>query len=366
VALGTGFVNKYRFDVFFRTTCNVIILQIGFAFIIIISIAIGFNYLYNDILATLLSGLNEGLRFPGAVPETSGLIAQNIEYIRTKGFVLTATAIAAITIALGYIIARITLRPARNTLSSQKQFIGNIAHELRTPLAIIKTNIEVGLIDDDMTEKQKKIFQSNLEELDRISDIINNLLSFNALLRPEKMDFENVDLGDVVTETLKKLANLSDLKEQDIIVKKGEFRVVHGNRIALEQITMNLLKNAIAYTPSHGSITITITPDYRNFIELRVQDTGMGIARKDLFHVFEPFYRSDRSRARRHGGSGLGLTIVSELVKMHRGKITLQSIPQKGTTVIVSLPCGDSNRNSTQKDSDTDEEIAVDFSRHRK
>ncbi len=361
-ALATGLVNKYKFDVFFRTTWNVILLNIVSSLVIVASIAIGFDYLYRDILITLITGIREGVSAP-VTPESSDLVLQNIAYVRTKGFLLTAGAVATVTIVLGYIVTRITLKPAKNTLASQKQFIGNVAHELRTPLSIIKTNIEVGLLDGDVTPKIKQMLKSNIEELDRISDIINNLLSFNLLLRPEKMEFENVDLGAVVTSVVKKMSHFAGHKEMDISIEKGEFRIVRGNKSALEQIVMNLLKNAIAYTPEKGLIRISVEPDYRNFIELRVQDTGVGISREDLFHVFEPFYRADRSRVRRHGGSGLGLAVVNELVKIHHGKITLQSLPQKGTTVIVSLPCGDLENNRTATRGKSHREIEIDFSK---
>jgi signal transduction histidine kinase len=113
---------------------------------------------------------------------------------------------------------------------------------------------------------------------------------------------------------------------------------MNGNPTALTQVISNLLKNAINYTPPGGQITLAVSANPYGEIELYVRDTGIGIARKDLDHIFEPFFRAERSRTRAQGGSGLGLTITSELVKLHNGKISIRSTQGRGTTVTVSFP----------------------------
>ncbi len=126
-----------------------------------------------------------------------------------------------------------------------------------------------------------------------------------------------------------------------LAVKKVEPGLVWGNPSALEQIVTNIVKNAVSYTPkdANGSVTVIVRPSQES-VSLVVSDTGIGIAEEDLFHVFEPFYRADMSRVRRikKSGSGLGLTIVSELVRVHRGKIQVQSTLGKGTSVSIELP----------------------------
>lgn len=266
------------------------------------------------------------------------------------------------TIIFSYVIARITLSPVRNALESQKQFIGNVAHELRTPLSTIKTNTEVALFDTGMKEDLKNMLMGNVEELDRISDIINNLLTVSALVRPERVKFENVDLGGIVDAVVKKLNKLSERKLLEITTRMSDWRIVWGNASALEQIVNNILKNAIAFTPKNGRIGITVEPTGPAMIELTIQDSGLGIARGDLFHIFAPFFRADRSRNRAHGGSGLGLAIVSELVKLHVGKITVRSAEGRGTTVTVLLPAGMEDHSGT-RDTGADE-IAIDYSHH--
>ncbi len=317
--------------------------------------------------SSLIAGVKNGVSAKSG--EVLGeTITRQLEYSKTKNFIVVGTLVVLVAAIFGYIIARITLRPTRDALSSQKQFIGNVAHELRTPLAIIKTNTEVALFDQSLQEKLKRTLRSNIEELDRASDIINNLVSLNALVRPERIEFKNVDLGTIVSKIVTKLTPLASQRELEVTLRKSEFCMVWGNTTALEQIVMNLLKNAIIYTPPRGQIILTIVPTYRGSMELTVQDSGIGIARKDLFRILEPFYRADHSRARKQGGSGLGLAIVSELVKLHRGKISIRSALKHGTTVLISLPCGtaaESDMHSQRMEHGDQGEVAIDFSNRK-
>lgn len=348
MGLGTDFVSKYEYDLFFRTKTRVIALEFFFVLTIFATIAVILNYQFDGMTRTLAE-----------------VMQKNFLLISTNDLLITGGIILVITILFGYIIAHIALKPTRDALSSQKQFIGNVAHELRTPLSIIKTNIEVALLEDKINSKLRDTLLDNVDELDRTSDIINNLLSLNTLLNPERVEFQNVDLGVVIDAALAKLSALAKQKNIILTTTKGEFLLVWGNSAALEQVAMNLIKNAIIYTPQAGHVDITVVPNYRGYIELCVRDNGVGIARDDLFHVFEPFYRADRSRSRAHGGSGLGLTIVSELVKLHRGKITMQSTEKEGTAALVSLPCGHTDDALAGDEGDAHGRVAIDFSHHK-
>lgn len=333
----TAFVNRYRFDIFYRTETHIIALQVLLGIITLSFVLIGFNFFYNDIASILVSHLMESVeRF--SVAETAQVILAELQYAKMRALVLIALSIIIIKIVFGYVMANATLRPARNTLSAQKQFIGNVAHELRTPLSIIKTNMEVALLDEIQDPKLVAMFQSNIEELDRINNLINNLVSINSLIYLEPIEFRGIDLGAVVDGAVEKLTDYANRRGLSIVVTKSDQRVVRGNATALEQIVMNLLKNSIAYTPEGGTIEIAVEPEYQRYMSLSVKDNGVGIDKKDLLHLFEPFYRADRSRARESGGSGLGLTIVNEIVKLHRGKISIRSALRKGTTITVLLP----------------------------
>jgi len=327
VASVTGFARRYRFDTFFRTEANIAFLQAGFVLLIFVIV----------------------------------VIAVSFSYLQGQGPFGIDSAILAATAVFGYVVARMTLSPTRTALGAQRRFVSNIAHELRTPLSIIKTNLEISLLESDLDPKFRKTIRSNIEEVDRISQIINNLLSMSTFLQPEKMEFTDIDIGVVTDHVLKTLMPLAEYKDITVTVKKSEYNMVLGNASALDQIVANIFKNAVTFTPSGGKIHITIVPDYRGSINFVVEDTGIGMNQKELKSIFEPFYRTEYSRNRAFGGSGLGLSIVSELVRLHHGKISIHSAIGKGTTVFISFICG-GILHEKEEDISGVGEIAVDFS----
>ena len=327
---------KYREDFFVQTEVNIIALQVAYAAVILVISITSLLILYHSIgngIAQALAGTHKPASdFVRATLVDPFAVARQREIIGLACLIFAATAL------FGYLVARLALRPARNALAAQKQFIGNIAHELRTPLSIIKTNTEIRLMDNDLPHAVREMHEDNLEELDRISNIINNLLSLNALIRPEQMPFEPVDLGKIVERVVQTLSPLARGKHLRIRVSTATERTVRGNPAALEQIIVNLVRNAIAHTKD-GQIHISVAPALGDIIEVIVEDTGSGIRQEDLSRIFEPFYRGDRARSRSGGsGSGLGLTIVSELVKLHRGRVSIKSSLGKGTSVSIKLP----------------------------
>lgn len=331
-----------------------------FGLVLFILIGTAFNYLYRDIITALLQGVSNILATEDTVT-TAQNVLDSVEEIKTQSLISVFSIIVFITIVLGYLIARVTLTPTRDAFTSQKRFISDVAHELRTPLSVIKTNSEVALLDKHINTEMKAMIKSNIEELNRTSEIINNLLSLSSFTRLERMPFVVVDLGDIVDEAFKKLKNLAERKQLEVTIKKGDPRTVSGNGTALEQVVINLLKNAINYTPEGGCISIEVEPNHQGNIVLTVTDTGIGIAQHDLFRIFEPFYRAERSRNRQRGSSGLGLTIVNEIVKMHHGRITIKSTINKGTTAIVLLPYV--KRPAVIDKENSQNEISVDFLR---
>lgn len=360
--LGTGFVHRYRSDPFFRTEANIIGTLTLFSLTFVTLMGAGLTLLYQSTLTLIVARIQESI-LKGPPENTAVLFVPRFDDLQSTTLFVIIVAGIGMMIAFAYFIIRIALAPARSALSSQKQFIGNIAHELRTPLATIKLNTEVALLDG-IEQPLKEILESNVEELDRISEIINNLLSLNTLVRPAGFEFSNVDLGTVTQKTIQALALLSKKRGVQTSIRLSDFRVVWGNESALEQIATNIIKNAITYSPRGGQISVTVEPDYKGSITLVVEDSGSGIAEKDLFKIFEPFYRGSTSREREDGGSGLGLAIVSELTRLHHGKILVRSAPRKGTTVLVSFPAGKTPHDNSkeQPEKNLRGEIIVDFS----
>jgi signal transduction histidine kinase len=361
--LGTVWWNKYRDDPFFRTEVNVVLLQIAFALVILGLVGTSFGLLYHEVSTAIVEGISASLT--SDAPTSMGpTIVREIQQIRTQNLLEIALLIGITTILFGYIIARITLAPTRNALTSQKQFIGNVAHELRTPLSVIKTNTEVAMLDPKIPRDLRDILTSNVEELDRISSIINNLLTLSALVRPDQMRFASVDLTALVSDVLRKYGALIERGKYKVVVRTHPDVRAWGNTTALTQIVENLVRNALAYTPKGGRVTVSINSAQNSEVTLLIQDTGIGIAQKDLFRIFEPFYRAESSRTKVPGfgsktsGSGLGLTIVSELVKLHYGKISIKSDIGAGTAVSVLLPSAPHRHTSASEQS----EVVIDFS----
>jgi signal transduction histidine kinase len=314
------------------------VLQVAYA-ALILSLSVGAIFvLYREIVSGMTAAINLALTTTTSID--ASVVLADLEAARTREIVSVAFLVLIATAVFGYLVARLALSPTRNALAAQKEFIGNVAHELRTPLAIIKANTEILILEEKGDRSLRSTLTSNIEELDRISDIINNLLTLNVLVQPEQVSFALVDLEPVVRRVVDKLSPSAQKKAVRMKVKLSVQCCVWGNATALEQIITNILKNAIQHT-NEGEIVITGGLDGYGSLQLEIRDTGMGIKQKDLFRIFEPFYRGDRARTRGGGvGSGLGLAIVSELVKLHRGRVSVRSAPGRGTTVTVTLPLG--------------------------
>jgi len=309
------------------------------------------------VIAELLESIVEGNSHP------IENISSSLEIVKTAKFKVFALIVFLLTAIFTYLVSKVTLKPVKNSLSSQKRFIADIAHELRTPLAIIKTNGEVELLDKGLDPKIRKMIESNVEELDRMSGIINNLLTINNLVKPDKIKFRLVDMAEIIDSVIDKMRVLASKKEIEITVIKESPHIVWGNPAAIEQIFTNILKNAVDYSGRNSKISFSVGPDYFGNIVVKVKDEGIGIAEKDLPHIFEPFYRAEYSRARTTGSSGLGLTIVSELVKMHSGRITIKSAEKKGTEVVVTLPYNKNVGIEQRTEEKGSSEITVNFLR---
>src|SRR3989344_9251059 len=197
-ASATDYVHKYRYDPFLRTDVHTIALFVCFSTFLLIVMSVSSYYLYHDVTNAMADAIKESI-LAEASPETIGeSVVIRLEELQREKLVILATIVIAATVVAGYAVARIILTPTRNALEFQKQFIGNVAHELRTPLSNIKMESEVALLNASLPADMHALLTSTIEELNRISDIINNLLSLSASVRPERMEFRDEDLGSIV------------------------------------------------------------------------------------------------------------------------------------------------------------------------
>lgn len=364
-AWATGLTDRYRFNLFTRTTVNVILLQVALTLLTVLVFWWAIGYVQQSIITSISQHIAQ--LASGATTTTESL-PSTIERVRVETLWYAFLTLAGLTALFGLLISRFALWPTRNSLQFQKRFIGNVAHEIRTPMAIIKTNTEVAMMNPSLSKDVRETFEETIIELDRMSETINNLLSFDKLMRPGRMEMTAVDIASVAQTVLERHKELADSRGVTLIADFDGSLYVLGNATALEQVLTNLVKNAVNYTPAdkNGTVTINIRPDTDKIL-ISVSDTGIGIGQKDLYHIFEPFYRGDTSRARGigTGTSGLGLAIVNEIVRLHGGTITIRSALGQGTSFKISLPKAPADLQQLLEDNQSEgmHEISVDFSR---
>lgn len=362
----TDLTDKYRFDANVRTTLQIILLQIGLTLVSVMVFGWAISYAQHDTVAAISRYAHDVLRGTSSSTE---LLPQSVIEVRNRIYLYVFTGMVLLNTLFGYLIARFALRPGRETLRFQKRFISNVAHEIRTPLAIVKTSTEVTLLDPTLSQDVRETLNDTVIELDRISETINNLLSFDTLTRPKTMQFESVDVGEIAETVITRHQDLAHSRNVLLIGHTRPGLTINGNATALDQVITNLVKNAINYTPEGrgGQVAVDCKRDQNGDVVVSVADTGIGIAQKDLYHIFEPFYRADTSRARGigTGSSGLGLAIVNEIVRLHHGKITLRSAVGHGTTIKIVFPKAIERSGSGVGETTTENiphETSIDFS----
>ncbi|MCS7055652.1 MAG: ATP-binding protein [Thermoflexales bacterium] len=218
---------------------------------------------------------------------------------------------------------------------AQQRLIADVSHEMRTPLTVIRGNVDLlramGCADEESLDALTR-------ESDRMTRLVGDLLLLSqadAGVLP--MHFHTVRLSQVISDVERSgqvlsagRVNVSAHVEPDLVIQADADR--------LKQVLLNLVDNAIKHTPEGGQVRIEAVRSYNNYVRISVSDTGIGIPEKDLPHVFERFYRVDKSRSRANGGSGLGLAIAHSIVQAHNGRIVVNSKLGVGTTFDVYLP----------------------------
>ncbi|PLR92570.1 sensor histidine kinase [Bacillus sp. T33-2] len=219
----------------------------------------------------------------------------------------------------------------------RKEFIGDLAHELRTPLATLRSQIEA--FQDGIWEPTPARLQQSHSELMRLVRLVNELEKLLAAENPQiRLNKTELETGELLLAMQELLVPVFKEKEVDLrVIPPDEKQLFKGDRDKVMQILTNIINNALKYTPEHGMVTISAARE-EGMAGFVVQDKGVGIAAQDLPHIFERFYRGDKSRARKTGGAGIGLSIVKALVEAHKGKITVKSELDKGTVFTVLFP----------------------------
>ena len=225
-------------------------------------------------------------------------------------------------------------------------FIANVSHELRTPLTAIKgysETLEEGAYED--TEDLKHFIGIIKRHTDRLINIVSDLLVLSEVESRDYLsgtspdsDFEWVDVEEIITSSLEAIKSKASEKGLRVSFKNGAGQnSIKGNRFLLEQMFLNLIDNAVKYTPDSGAIGVELKNPEGELL-IRVFDTGIGIPKEHLPRIFERFYRVDKTRSRKIGGTGLGLSIVKHIVILHGGSVDVESEEGKGSSFTIILP----------------------------
>ncbi|OOB80610.1 MAG: histidine kinase [Epulopiscium sp. Nuni2H_MBin003] len=222
---------------------------------------------------------------------------------------------------------------------SRQEFVSNVSHELKTPLASIKVLTESLIFQEDVPiEMYQEFFLDINQEVDRLNTIINDLLSLVKLdSNKVNLNIELTNLNQLVEAILKRLAPLANKKDISLVYQSDRAIDVEVDTVKLTLAISNVIENGIKYTPEGGQVIITIQNNSQD-VFITVTDTGIGIAQAEQPRIFERFYRTDKTRNRETGGTGLGLSITYRTVVMHSGTIQVNSEEGKGSTFIIQIP----------------------------
>ena len=222
----------------------------------------------------------------------------------------------------------------------RREFVANVSHELRTPLTSIRSYAETISDNQELPqETEEEFLRVIINESDRMTKIVQDLLELSRFDSGNiKLTLEEFSIERSVRDVHAAIA-LEARKRGHVLNLELEWKLpmIKGDRARVEQVLMNIISNALKYTPDGGIISISSGTIDAN-VWIRIEDTGVGIPQDDLDHVFDRFYRVDKARSRESGGTGLGLSIARDIVTLHGGEIMIESTPGEGTAVTVKLP----------------------------
>jgi heavy metal sensor kinase len=231
-----------------------------------------------------------------------------------------------------------TFARLEHAVGEMKQFTGSIAHELRTPLTALRGEAEIALFHGKSPEDFRRVLSSQLEEFQKLTRLIDQLLT---LARAEAGEFHlaraRVSMDPLLKYIVETLTLLADEKGVSLLLESEPDIVVWGDKEWLERALLNLLDNAIKYTPAGGRVTVHTSKE-QSGARIDIVDTGTGISSEALPHIFERFYRADPARDKSVEGVGLGLSLVKWIIQEHGGSIEAASIPGDGARFTIFLP----------------------------
>ena len=329
VAWVTKWEIRYKIDEFlvarvrltFYYSLTAIIILGGFSFITYHAL------LYNLTQSILESELD---------PNISQLIVDNTQDILLNRFLTIDFIIIFSIIILGFLLTQKTLEPIKSNMQKQKRFIADASHELRTPIAVVISGLEVNLNNKKLDIiSAKKTLEDTLNEMREFSKLSNDLLDLSKYDAGKIKEYEKIAIGELIKVIAEKNKNLAQIKNIKIETNLNSQVIINGNKIELSRVFLNILDNAIKNTPPNGEISIKDKIASNKYI-VTISDNGVGIKKDILNKIFDPFFRGENMR--NTSGAGLGLTLSKKIIKNHKGEISIKSEENKGTDVLITLP----------------------------
>jgi len=305
----------------------------------------------DNILAQVLVMLAVGLPVAVVVAVTGGFVLvrralEPVERITRKAEAITqhnlserlpvvrsGDELERLSVSLNHMINRL-----EDAIHGSKQFVADASHELRTPLTVMRGELESLAQDAQLGRATRETLGSVLEEVERLAEIVESLFALSRLDAGEAhAEWLRFDLAELAATTAEQMSLLAEDKQVRVDCESTAGVTVEGDRARLKQVIVNLLDNAIKYTPRGGRVRLSVRRE-SGYAVLDVADDGIGIPAEALPHVFKRFYRVDTSRSREQGGAGLGLAIVKSICTAHGAIVEVASAPGRGSTFRVRQP----------------------------
>lgn len=288
------------------------------------------------IYKVLMVNLFESLRDDMINPMIARRILEKAQILIQNRLVTVDLIILLVVILLSFFLTEQTLKPIQKSTSKQKRFIADASHELRTPVAVVISGLEVALRNKNLSiDDAKEVLRSSLEEMKEFSELSNNLLDLSKYDNNLEIVKEEINTKDLLESIILKMQPLADEKKISLKSNLENTKSIKGDKIELSRLLFNIINNAIVYTQEGGEVLVSHVGNDKMYT-ISVKDNGGGMPSDVLAQVFDPFFRGDNSRNTK--GAGLGLTLAKKIVEKHKGSITISSELNKGTEVKITLP----------------------------
>ncbi|MCX6753033.1 MAG: HAMP domain-containing sensor histidine kinase [Candidatus Nomurabacteria bacterium] len=322
-------VIKWSNDRFFIARIKLTFFNFLTAFIILVSASV---VLYRSFLFNITDSITNNV----FDPHIARLLIDRTQDILQTRLIITNVVILLIVIVFGFLLTKKTLNPIKDSMQRQKRFIADASHELRTPIAIAISGLEVAINNKHINlDTAKHTLHKTLEEMQDMSLLTNNLLDITKYNINGPAERELFLMNEIISSVISKIEPIAIKKDIEIKNEIKEQAFIYGNKIELMRVVSNILNNAINHTPQKGNIVVSDSINKKDYF-ISIKDTGVGISKDLIDKIFDPFFQGDVSRS--SGGTGLGLTLVKQIVENHDGVISIKSELNKGTIVNITLP----------------------------